>query len=261
MGLFFTTALMTLLVEDIWFHNIYSHAFGVVEQETIMFIMSGFVAPLIWLINPWHIYSKFYRQRHKNDLDLTQSEANSLMEKPHYSIGKRYAEILQGVWFTFLYGSLIPIGSVFTLIGLSLFYWIDKYNLLRRSSVLQNISSHICLKAVTLLDVTPILRPLGQIIFDGQIRYNYNSSSSYIFLIFGLVYLCLPINDILDYFHSEKFSLADQTYSSKKQQFEWNYQQLHPLKRKSFKTFSPFKSRTRLTRNICLGERILTMKR
>jgi hypothetical protein len=30
LGLFFTTAIMTLLVEDIKFHNIYSHEYGVI---------------------------------------------------------------------------------------------------------------------------------------------------------------------------------------------------------------------------------------
>jgi len=42
-----------------------------------------------------------------------------------------------------------------------MFYWIDKYNLLRKSSVLENVSSHIGLQAMTLLDFTLILRPLG----------------------------------------------------------------------------------------------------
>jgi hypothetical protein len=30
--LFFTTALMTLLVEDVTLHNIYSHDYGVIEE-------------------------------------------------------------------------------------------------------------------------------------------------------------------------------------------------------------------------------------
>jgi hypothetical protein len=55
-------------------------------------------------------------------------------------------------------------------IGLSLFYWIDKYNLLRKSCVLENVSSHISLKAMTLLDFTLILKPIGELIFDSQIR-------------------------------------------------------------------------------------------
>jgi hypothetical protein len=32
LGMFFTTALMTLAVEAITFHNVYQHSFGVVEE-------------------------------------------------------------------------------------------------------------------------------------------------------------------------------------------------------------------------------------
>jgi hypothetical protein len=83
------------------------------------------------------------------------------MENTHYSIGKRYSEVIEGIWFTFLYASLIPIGACLTFFGLTMFYWIDKYNLLRKSSVLENVSSHISMQAMTLLDFTLVLRPLG----------------------------------------------------------------------------------------------------
>lgn len=57
------------------------------------------------------------------------------MEDYPYDMGKRYAEILETMWFTFLYVSLIPFGCVLSLVGLMIYYWVDKYNLLRRSKV------------------------------------------------------------------------------------------------------------------------------
>jgi hypothetical protein len=39
------------------------------------------------------------------------------------------------MWFTFLYMTIIPVGAIFSCIGLVAYYWIDKYNLLRRSSI------------------------------------------------------------------------------------------------------------------------------
>lgn len=90
-GLFFTTALMTLIVEDIRFHNIYSHPYGVIEEETIMFFMSGVIAPLIWIINPWYIYRYLVKKYYYGSKLVTQEEANKMMELTHYSIGKRYA--------------------------------------------------------------------------------------------------------------------------------------------------------------------------
>ena len=71
-GLFFTTALMTLLVEDLRFKNIYAHSYGVIEEETIIFMMNGFIAPLIWIINPWHIYKIIKKKYYYGSKLITQ---------------------------------------------------------------------------------------------------------------------------------------------------------------------------------------------
>lgn len=73
------------------------------------------------------------------------------MEDYPYDMGKRYAEILETMWFTFLYVSLIPFGAFLTLIGLCIYYWVDKFNLLRRSKVENLIESKLPLKAVKLM--------------------------------------------------------------------------------------------------------------
>jgi hypothetical protein len=65
------------------------------------------------------------------------------------------------MWFTFLYATLIPFGAFLTIIGVSLYYWVDKYNLLRRSSLKNNISGKMAIRSLKLLDLTLILRPLG----------------------------------------------------------------------------------------------------
>jgi hypothetical protein len=58
---------------------------------------------------------------------------------------------MEDLWFTFIYMNLIPLGSVLVAIGLALFYWIDKYNLLRKSSILENVSANLCMQALFLL--------------------------------------------------------------------------------------------------------------
>ncbi len=52
LGMFFTTALMTIAVEALKFNNFYLHDFGVIEEETIMFLLCAFLVPLIWTIHP-----------------------------------------------------------------------------------------------------------------------------------------------------------------------------------------------------------------
>lgn len=53
LGLFFTTALMTLAVEAITYNNFYAHEYGVIEEESIMFFINALFVPFIWLVNPW----------------------------------------------------------------------------------------------------------------------------------------------------------------------------------------------------------------
>ena len=66
---------------------------------------------------------------------MTQKQANQLVEPYPYMLGKRYAEVFEIIWFTFLYSELIPLGSFLMLVGLMLYYWVDKYNFLRTSAI------------------------------------------------------------------------------------------------------------------------------
>ena len=116
-----------------------------------MFFFTALLVPLIWAINPWYLWKLFKRWRYKNTPFITQEEANSLMEDSEYVMGKRYGEILESLWFNFLYMNLIPLGSVISFFGLCLFYWIDKYNLLRKSSILEYVSANLCMRALFLL--------------------------------------------------------------------------------------------------------------
>ncbi len=134
------------------------------------------------------------------------------MEEEKYDVGKRFAEILEMMWFTYLYSTLIPIGGVITAFGLIFYYWVDKYNLLRRSSVNGQISGGIINTSLSLLDFTLILRPIGSIIFDSQIRDSYMPSNVIMIIIAG-VYIVLPKDRLIDIFNHEKFRLESKTYN------------------------------------------------
>ena len=125
---------MTLAVEAIKYHNYYDHPYGVIEEETIMFLMNAFFVPIFWLINPFQLIKLAKRKLNYKKRSLTQGEAHKLMEDSEYDMGKRYAEIIETMWFTFLYSTLIPIGAFISVLGIGIYYWVDKYNLLRRSS-------------------------------------------------------------------------------------------------------------------------------
>jgi hypothetical protein len=122
------------------------------------------------------------------------------MEPMEYQMGKRYAEVVKLVWLVFLYRSLIPIGPALATIGLAVYYWVDKYNLLRRSSVKEAVSGFLTLRVMTLLEFSIVLKCGGELFFDLQIRYEY-SKVSVVCLIVGLIYMFLPKNKLLEYIH------------------------------------------------------------
>ena len=62
-----------------------------------------------------------------------------------------------------------------------------------------------------LLDFVLVLMPLGELFFDIFLRGDYKLSSL-ILMIVGIVYLCLPINTIMDFVNAENFNLEEKTY-------------------------------------------------
>jgi hypothetical protein len=66
------------------------------------------------------------------------------------------------------------------------------------------------------------------LIFDYQIRDTY-SSASIIYLSLGFVYLLLPINSILSYFHKEKFKYEEKLYTEVRKRLGPTYKMFHPL--------------------------------
>lgn len=134
------------------------------------------------------------------------------------------------MWFTFLYVDLIPAGTVLILFGLCAYYWVDKYNLLRRSSLRHNISAKLSQKVSDLIDFTLFWRSIGQIIFDRHLK-NETSTHSLILLGISILYVLLPVKQIINYLASEEFNLNDKRISD-----IWdrhfkadNYRDLNPI--------------------------------
>ena len=65
------------------------------------------------------------------------------------------------MWFVYLYTDLIPGGMFVIFFGLCAYYWVDKYNLLRRSSLTYNIGADLSHKVSDLIDWTLFWRFFG----------------------------------------------------------------------------------------------------
>ncbi len=193
-----------------------------------MIFFNAFLVPLIWLIHPWnmvHTVKRHYKQGRK---DLTQRQANKLMQDVKFSMGKHYAQIIQCLWFIFLYSSLLSIGPAVMALGFICAYWVSKYNLLRRCSINENVNGQLSLRAVKMMDATLMMRGIGDLIFDMQIRQGA-SWQPILCICLGVVYLFLPMDSILQWLHDQKFKSQQKQYQQIKHKFIQNYRTMHPL--------------------------------
>lgn len=97
------------------------------------------------------------------------------------------------MWLTFLYSELIPLGSFLALLGLTLYYWVDKYNFIHTCTRKPGISGKMTLVAVKAIDATLFLVPAGSFLFDLILRSKFNTLSLVLMLV-GIIYLILPMS-------------------------------------------------------------------
>ena len=70
--------------------------------------------------------------------------------------------------------------------------------------MIESVNGGLSMMAMKLLDFSLMLRSIGELIFDSQIR-NGVTWQSIVCLIIGIVYVILPMDSILNFFHEEKF--------------------------------------------------------
>lgn len=77
---------------------------------------------------------------------------NVLFEDPNYNIALRYAYVLNSMFITAFYAPLIPIVLIWTVLGLTFTYFLDKYKLLRHSVVYYNMGKNLSVEMTEVLE-------------------------------------------------------------------------------------------------------------
>lgn len=61
------------------------------------------------------------------------------------------------MYFTAFFATLAPIGMLFEIVMLVILYWLHKYNLLRRYSVLNDLSRYLAIEMIEMLEYLSII--------------------------------------------------------------------------------------------------------
>lgn len=143
--LFLNTAIISFITDIIILNNIIGEG-GFISNESQVFILNALFPPLVFFIDPWSIWTNFKLkkalQKRKFNV-LTQKQANLIAENPDYLSAKRYGDVMKTMWFTFFYGAMIPIGLIFSMLGIILYYYVDKFNILYRRTMKERIGPEL----------------------------------------------------------------------------------------------------------------------
>ena len=127
---------------------------------------------------------------------MTQIELNKLYELPEMEIAVDYAYLIKTMFFTAVYAPVIPLGTLISCFGLIIQYWIDKYSVIRKRTINDNLSSVL---SADMLEIMEFFIPIfaGSNYFFEKYFTNQVSPSTIAGLVIALVNMILPINQCI----------------------------------------------------------------
>ncbi|CAK69146.1 unnamed protein product (macronuclear) [Paramecium tetraurelia] len=189
----------------------YSRQGGVISDAFFLLIVNSFLVPIFAYLDPLYLYKLYQQYFFKVDNTFNQIEANRIFEGPSVLLYEHYSYVCLSLWISLLFAPLLPISLLFCSSGLLLYYWIQKYLLLRRNCKPPFQSFHLNREMMNLFELSPIILAVGQIWTD----YIFSSSSiiltiNFISLGFSCLELITPATRI-----SKLFDRKDNLYTEK----------------------------------------------
>ncbi|CAD8136214.1 unnamed protein product [Paramecium pentaurelia] len=231
-ALFLNAAIISFLVDIVILKNV-EGAGGFLQNESQIFILNALLPPFIWCLDPWSLCKNIWRWyiiRKGEKALLTQQDANKLMEEPDYLSAKRYSDIMKTMWFTFLYGTAIPLGTLFSAFGILIYYYVDYYNILRRRTVKESISIQLSTEMIEMLEYIIVWSAFGEMIMT----YAFFKEISLIdvtLMVIAIIYASLPMEDISEKLFPVVNNEQCKPYDEGSQGFDTDYDRENPITR------------------------------
>lgn len=112
-----------------------SQSSGLIYNQSTMIVLDIILINIIHLINPSYQANRLYRAIFRNMKYVTQKYAHDLYTEPRFKIGVSYGIVINWIVKAMTNAGIIPLITPVVAIGVFIFYWINKYNLLRRNRI------------------------------------------------------------------------------------------------------------------------------
>ena len=150
------------------------------------------------------------------------------MENVDYQQAKRYSDIMKTMWFSFLFGPLIPMGMLLSVLSLCIYYFVDKYNVFKRRTIKDNLSKDLSIEMIELLETILLMSAFGRFIVD-KLLLNLPTNRYMINIGVAVLYMVLPLEDITEYFFQVNENPEQTDYKDAEIDFDTDYDRENPV--------------------------------
>jgi hypothetical protein len=102
------------------------------------------------------------------------------------------------MWFTFLYGGAIPMGIFFSMFGLTIYYYVDKYNLIRRRTIKESLSKDLSIEMIEMLEYIIIFNGFGNLTMALAL-FGECSWQDITIMVASIIYSQLPMEKVSEF--------------------------------------------------------------
>ncbi|CAD8171332.1 unnamed protein product [Paramecium pentaurelia] len=224
------------LNEDIELQSLaFSRPGGVAQDAFIITLINALITPLTSFFDIFYLRKLILQnQLQKNATNtVTQTEANTIFEGPQVLLYDNYAYVCKTVWITLFFAPLVPISLLFCICGFFLYYWIQKYLLLRRKCRPPLQSSHLNSEMCNIINFSPILLAAGQLWVDFVFESNATTKIiNFVSIGFSGLEFFFPFEKLVKKFISWPDDPNElNKYSEKWHELPTDYDRINPITR------------------------------
>ncbi|KAL4460029.1 hypothetical protein ABPG74_003555 [Tetrahymena malaccensis] len=229
-ALFINSALVITFISFFVTKNVYQKG-GLIYTTFYYFVIDIFLSFASSLIDKeYYVYlvKKWWYSRQGRKCRITQQEAHYIYQLPNHQVEMCYAELMNNMHICVFFSPAIPIGLILQLVGISLYYWVTKYFLIRQKRMDCQISTALSLQMTNFLEMLIPTYSISCALFEYS-AFGQVSPIQIITIIISVLFSAVPVQVILEYVIEFDVQVEDKSYTQALNQFVSTYKRENPL--------------------------------
>ncbi|KAL4506444.1 hypothetical protein ABPG72_000015 [Tetrahymena utriculariae] len=229
-ALFINSAIVITFISFFVTKNIFKKG-GLVYTTFYYFIIDIFLSFVSTLIDEdyyFYLIRKWWYQRQGKKSRITQQEANQIYQLPNHQVEMCYAELMNNMYICVFFSPAIPIGLILQLLGISLYFFVTKYLLIRNKRMDCQISAALSLQMTNFLEMLIPTYSISCALFEYS-AFGSISSIQIATIVISVLFSAVPVQVILEYVIEFDVQVEDVSYTQALNQFVSTYKRENPF--------------------------------